>query len=327
MLQSEEVTPTDGPDDGAWRPPAKFAVNVKNVSGRALACKLHYAVDMPIHFDAFKKKTPVPIRTEDKTLDTEETVIFQDGDTGPEGGNCVLIEVLDEQGENIVETYGRLHLPMRFLQSIEGEYKKGLVQTPWDQETCERPAYRNLTPCKLRCRVYEGQDPVEVSVLPWQGFVEGPLTKIEVLNGEEVAETWMMDEDECQLKKQGEEDGGTMQFPADGTVSVLQPQGSPPYNLHLKGTGKYSVTVAGDKGKSHRSAVGQYDKPINFTKDDFNWVGKMDDIYDNLASPGTKIRVEVSSDEGTDVYEIQLEDGLTTVFSLRMKPCGMRPVS
>jgi hypothetical protein len=320
---------------------------------------MYSAVDMAVFYASGHHRGPVkPIAEDIVTLQPEEKHVLQED---PEKGNVFFMEVCvappsgaapgKEYTGEVLEKYGRPDPFMPLVCVHRGEYAKTLKEMGFgDQWFIQGTAWgdagalRNFTPDVIECKVYESAESegVAVRVLPWQGFNSWcQAAKIEVMDhpwlcihapsdGSSVVETWESHGAPADgngfVKKCAVEDEGAVedQQAVEGSISRLEPQDAASYNLHWLSAGPYKLILRGDKDSVEGERDVAQEKSVEFSEDEFNWFGgMMDSIYDNLASPGTTITVEVSCSAGKDVYEIKLQDKKFAVWSLAMKAAGM----
>mmetsp|Transcript_12495 Transcript_12495/g.19785 ORF Transcript_12495/g.19785 Transcript_12495/m.19785 type:complete len:350 (+) Transcript_12495:91-1140(+) len=315
-------------------------VALRNSSTKALQCRTHSAVDVAVFYGSRHHRTVKPVVTELVTLLPDEKCNLQ---ADAVKGNVFFVEVLNDKGD-VLEKYGRPDPFMPFVFVHDGEFRKTLKEMTSDDgwEIQGEPwgdpgALRNFTADVFECRVFESEDAeatgVTVRVLPWQGFNSFcQATRIEVLDGSAVKEIWETD-DGVGFKRKGvdedrQPDDSTTPGTTCGIVSRLEPQNDSSYHLNFLHGCDYKMVVHGDKHSVEKEKTPDtvdrdqgemWQGPVWFEKDDLNWFGILDDIYDNLASPGTSITVEVSCSAGKDIYEIELEEKKSCVFSLSMK--------
>eukprot|EP00747_Dinoflagellata_sp_TGD_P172020 gnl/TRDRNA2_/TRDRNA2_207486_c0_seq1.p1 gnl/TRDRNA2_/TRDRNA2_207486_c0~~gnl/TRDRNA2_/TRDRNA2_207486_c0_seq1.p1 ORF type:complete len:178 (-),score=22.37 gnl/TRDRNA2_/TRDRNA2_207486_c0_seq1:73-606(-) len=125
------------------------------------------------------------------------------------------------------------------------------------------------------------------------------------------------------------EDDGYKLYPKSKDGTVLREGGA------SSDDGPFQVTVKGDKlehcddgmdpggeqddGSIREKPFGYSRSPICFDYDEFNYFGRLDSIYMNMASPGTEIVVSVSCPHAEDIYVIPLGETAFTPFCLPMR--------
>ncbi|CAE8628117.1 unnamed protein product [Polarella glacialis] len=297
----------------------KPQVALRNSSSKALQCRMHSAVDIAVFYGSGLHRNVTPVVTDIITLQPDEKYDLKE-DAGK--GNVFFVEVLDDKG-GVLEKYGRPDPSMPLERVRDGEYRKTLREMTstdvWEirgEHWGDPGALRNFTGDVFECRVFESEaaepEGVTVRVLPWKGFNSFcKATRIEVLDGAAVLETWTAVPETWDSRgftrkgpdeeKQPDDKQPDDKQPDDGIVSRLEPQSATSYQLHFLNACAYKLVVRGDKGSVDKEKE-PTKEPVFFDEDEFNWFGILDEIYDNLASPGTSITLEVSCSAGKDVY-------------------------